>query len=65
MFLTRFGTCATEDVEYYLTLLGYVRKANESASNLSSPERVFKLYEAIYARYWDSENKTADGEEIR
>ena len=64
MFLTRFRVRADEDLEFYLALLEYIRNRNNDAENLSSPERLFQLYETIYNKYKSSENRVVDQERI-
>jgi hypothetical protein len=64
-FLGKFGAHATEDLEFYLALLGRIVSVNKKKGKLTSPEKIFELYEAIYDKWQESNNQTTAGERIR
>lgn len=65
MFLTTFGIEAVDNIEYYLAVLGCIRKENDNATEAEAPERIFRLYEAIYGKYDKAKDKKAAGHRIR
>jgi len=64
-FLEKFGACHTENLDFYLAILSCISKENRSAKELSDPERIFELYEAIFSKRWSSEKDSGYEEIIR
>lgn len=63
-FLTKFGAQKNDDLKFYFALLKCIRKWNDDGEVLVDPDRVFKVYEAIYTKYWSSSTKIIDQERI-
>ena len=64
-FLAKFGAHRNDDLKFYLVLLLVIRKGKGLGEKLVDPERIFKLYEAIYTKYLFSLTKDIDKKQIR
>jgi hypothetical protein len=64
MFLTRFGVGTSENLAFYLRILSCILDTIKSASSLSDPSRIFRLYESIQSQCWGSEEKEWQAEAV-